>query len=67
MTQLSIIVPVYNVEKFIRPCIESIFRQGLDEDYFEVIIINDGTKDKSMEVIADIISQHKNIGKAARV
>lgn len=61
MTQLSIIVPVYNVEKFIRPCIESIFRQGLDEDYFEVIIINDGTKDKSMEVIADIISQHKNI------
>ena len=61
MISLSIIVPVYNVEKYIRPCIESIFRQGLDEDCFEVIIINDGTKDKSMEVIADIISQHKNI------
>lgn len=59
--RLSIIVPVYNVEKYIRPCIESIFRQGLDEDCFEVIIINDGTKDKSMEVIADIISQHQNI------
>ena len=44
---LSIIVPVYNVEKYIRPCIESIFKQGLDEDAFEVIIINDGTKDKS--------------------
>ena len=61
MMLLSIIVPVYNVEKYIRPCIESIFNQGLDEKCFEVIIINDGTKDRSMEMIADIISQHNNI------
>ena len=61
MTKLSIIVPVYNVEEYIRPCIESIFRQGLDDSDFEVIIVNDGTQDRSMEVIADIISQHHNI------
>ena len=61
MTKLSIIVPVYNVEKYIRPCIESIFRQGLDDADFEVIIVNDGTKDRSMEIISSIISQHKNI------
>lgn len=61
MTKLSIIVPVYNVEKYIRPCIESIFKQGLDEHEFEVIIINDGTKDNSMQMIADIINQHNNI------
>ena len=59
--QLSIIVPVYNVEKYVHACIESIYHQNLDEDIFEVIIVNDGTKDRSMEVIADIISQHKNI------
>ena len=59
--QLSIIVPVYNVEKYVRPCIESIFKQGLDEDCFEVIIINDGTQDNSMEVIQDIIEAHQNI------
>ena len=59
--KLSIIVPVYNVEKYIRPCIESIFKQGLDDADFEVIIVNDGTKDKSMEIIADIIQAHKNI------
>lgn len=59
--QLSIIVPVYNVEKYIRACIESIFRQNLDEKCFEVIIVNDGTKDHSMEVIQDIINQHSNI------
>ena len=58
---LSIILPVYNVEKYIRSCIESIFRQGLDEDAFEIIIVNDGTPDKSMEAIADIIAQHDNI------
>ena len=58
---LSIIVPIYNVEKYVRTCIESIFRQGLDENRFEVIIVNDGTQDKSMEVIADIIVRHKNI------
>lgn len=60
-TKLSIIIPVYNVEKYIRPCIESIFNQGLDDVDFEVIIVNDGTKDKSMEMIADIISLHHNI------
>ena len=58
---LSIIVPVYNVEQYVRTCIESIYKQGLDEDRFEVLIVNDGTKDKSMEVIQDIIAQHKNI------
>lgn len=61
MTGLSIIVPVYNVEKYIRPCFESIFSQGLDDNSFEVIIINDGTEDKSMEMIVDIIKQHNNI------
>lgn len=61
MIQLSIIVPVYNVEKYVRACIESIFTQGLNDADFEVIIVNDGTKDRSMEMIAEIISQHKNI------
>jgi glycosyltransferase involved in cell wall biosynthesis len=58
---LSIIIPVYQVEKYIRPCLESVFQQGLDEKRFEVIIVNDGTKDQSMEVIADVIQQHNNI------
>ena len=59
--KLSIIVPIYNVEKYIRACLKSIFRQNLKDDDFEVIIINDGTEDNSMSVIADIISQHHNV------
>lgn len=58
---LSIIVPIYNVEKYVRTCIESIYKQELNEKNFEVIIVNDGTTDRSMEVIADIIRQHSNI------
>ena len=61
MIKLSVIVPVYNVEMYIRPCIESIFKQGLNEADYEVIIVNDGTPDHSMEVIQDIIHQHQNI------
>ena len=61
MTDLSIIIPVYQVEKYIRACVSSVFRQGLDESRFEVIIVNDGTKDRSMEQICDIIGDHRNI------
>ena len=58
---LSIIIPIYNVEQYVRACLESVFKQGLDENTFEVILINDGTKDKSFEIIKDIVNQHNNI------
>lgn len=58
---LSIIVPIYNVERYVHACLESIFHQELDEELFEVIIVNDGTEDKSMDMISDIISSHSNI------
>jgi glycosyltransferase involved in cell wall biosynthesis len=61
MIKLSIIIPVYNVEKYIRACLNSVFNQGLSEDDFEVIIVNDGTRDKSMEAIDDFVAQHHNI------
>ena len=63
---LSIIVPVYNVEKYVRPCLESIFKQDLDEDRFEVIIVNDGSTDRSMEMITDIIQQHTPFGEVVK-
>ena len=59
--KLSIIVPVYNVESYIRSCVESLFMQGLDEQDFEVILVNDGTKDDSFEKIKDYIYEHRNV------
>ena len=58
---ISIIIPVYNVEKYVRTCLESVLRQNLDESTYEIIIVNDGTEDRSMEMIQNIISSHPNI------
>lgn len=59
--KLSIIIPIYNVEKYIRDCLLSIFRQGLTNSEFEVILVNDGTPDNSIGVIDDVISQYDNV------
>ena len=61
MKQLSIIIPVYNVENYIRECLDSIFRQGLADSDFEIILVNDGTPDNSIEVVSQMLSLHNNI------
>ena len=59
--KLSIIVPVYNVEQYIRPCLESVLNQELNEMEYEVILVNDGSQDDSFGQIQDIIDGHRNI------
>lgn len=56
---ISIIVPTYNVEKYIRTCIESILAQTYRN--IEVIIVNDGSTDQSLAVISDLICSHQNV------
>ena len=46
--KLSIIVPVYNAEHFLDKCIKSVQAQTLQD--FELILINDGSKDNSLEI-----------------
>lgn len=48
MPKLSIIVPIYNVEKYLPRCIESILNQTFRE--FELILINDGSTDNCKEI-----------------
>lgn len=49
---LSFIVPIYNVEQYIDKCLSSICKQITRND-IEIIIVNDGTKDKSMKIVAE--------------
>lgn len=49
MDKVSIIIPVYNVEKMVGKCIDSILAQTYKN--FELILINDGSKDKSLEIL----------------
>ena len=54
--ELSIIIPVYNGEKYIKECLNSIYNPLLDNiDWFEVIIVNDGSIDNT----ASMISKYK--------
>lgn len=47
--KLSFIVPVYNVEQYIEQCINSLLKQDFQD--IEIIIVNDGTKDNSIQII----------------
>lgn len=58
---LTIIIPIYKVEKTIEACLDSIFNQGIDEKLFSVILVNDGTPDKSVSLCYPYLQKHKNI------
>lgn len=51
MPKVSIIVPVYNVEKYLIKCLESLVNQTLDD--IEIIVVNDGSTDNSKEILKD--------------
>ena len=51
--EISVIIPVYNAEKWISRCLESIIKQTFKN--FEVIIVNDASQDKSFEIVKQYI------------
>lgn len=59
MIKISIIVPIYNVEKYLRKCLESIENQTYKN--IELILVNDGSTDKSEEIIDEYIKKYDNI------
>ena len=56
---ISFIVPVYNVEKTLSKCLESIINQSVKN--FEIIVVNDGTKDNSQNIIDEYKANYPNI------
>lgn len=65
---ISVVVPVYNVEKYLRKCIDSIINQTYEN--LEIIIVNDGSKDNSGQICdeygekySDFIKVHHQINK----
>ena len=49
MPKVSVIVPFYNVEKYIEKCLETLVNQTLDD--IEIILVNDGSKDKTVDIV----------------
>jgi len=58
--RLSIIIPVYNVEKYISRCLDSLIYQGLPYNDYEILIISDGSKDRSIEIANKYTEKYEN-------
>lgn len=61
MIKISLVIPVYNTEKYIEKCIASCLSQNIDEEDFEIIIVNDGSKDNSLSIVEGMQSLYNNI------
>lgn len=59
--KVSIIIPVYNTEKFIKRCMGSCVRQDLSANDYEIIVINDGSTDNSLSLIEEFSNDYPNI------
>lgn len=58
---LSYLIAVYNGEKYLHQCIDSIYRQGMDETEFEVICVDDCSSDGSVALLREYESKHPNL------
>ena len=56
---ISILIPVYNVEQYIARCLDSILAQTFQD--FEVIVVNDGSPDKSIDIVKSYAENDKRI------
>ena len=57
--KISILIPVYNTEKFLEKCLKSVVNQSLKE--IEIIVVNDGSKDNSLEILQNFAQKDKRI------
>lgn len=60
MCELTVIVPVYNSEKYLGRCLDSLLNQGFEEGY-EILCINDGSSDRSGEILAQYEKNHPEV------
>lgn len=59
--RLSIIIPFYNVEKYIAECLDSVYNQDIPEEEYEVICVNDASPDHSRDIVLEYQKKHSNL------
>lgn len=59
--KLSIVIPCYNMEKYLPQCLESLYRQDLDQTSYEIIVVDDGSIDGTMEVAKGYAQRYPNL------
>ncbi len=58
---LSLIIPVYNAEKYIAECLDSLLDQDLSPEEYEIICVNDGSRDNSLSILETYAGRHTNV------
>ena len=58
---LSIVIPVYNVEKYVEKCILSCMNQDIPSSDYEVICVNDGSTDDSLKIVNRVAGLYSNV------
>lgn len=58
---LSVIIPVYNAEAYLGECLTSLLGQDLPEEDYEIVCVNDGSKDGSLALLRSYAQTHSNI------
>ncbi len=61
MIDLSIVVPLYNTEEYIARCLDSLLNQDIPDDKYEIIVINDGSKDNGKQIVEKYANQYAQI------
>lgn len=61
MIRLSIIIPIYNVEKYLTKCLNSLLTQDISMNEFEIILVDDGSSDKSTEISQFYTRNYSNV------
>lgn len=61
MIRLSIIIPFYNVEQYIAQCLDSVYKQDIPEEEYEVICVDDCSPDNSIAIVEEYAKIHENL------
>ena len=61
MIKLSIIVPIYGVEKYLRKCVDSLLAQNIPSSEYEIILVDDGGADACPAICDEYAASHNNI------
>jgi glycosyltransferase involved in cell wall biosynthesis len=61
LPKVSVIVPVYNAEKYLGKCFHSLYQQTLRPEYFEIIVVDDRSTDNSLEICSKFSDKRENV------
>ena len=61
MKKLSVVIPVYNEEKYISTTIQRVLDVKLEEVSIEIVVVDDGSKDRTVEILHDLAAEHPEI------